>query len=184
MMGLLDNGPGTLVLGNSDRAAAIGAIKARLRVVTTDEDALIAAFAETALGLCERVIGQATIARTMTQALNGCGGWQRLAARPVTAISLVSDRAGQPLAADTYAVDIDTNGLGWVRLPSGVRAQADFTAGLAADWPGLPAAIRDGAAMLAAHLFDDRTGAAPVPAAVTALWRPFRAMRLVREVRP
>ncbi len=183
-MALVDNGPGTLVLGNPDRAAAIGAVKARLRVVNTDEDALIAAYAETALGLCERVIGQATIARTMTQALNGCGGWQRLAARPVTAISAVRDPAGQPLAADVYAVDIDADGLGWVRLPPGTRARAGFTAGLAADWPGLPAAIRDGAAMLAAHLFDDRTGAAPVPAAVTALWRPFRVMRLVPEVKP
>lgn len=177
-MARVENGPGTLVLGTADRAAAIAAVKARLRVASEDEDALIAAFAETALGLAEQVTGQATIARAMTQAVAGCDGWQRLAARPVTAIGPVEDMAGPPLTPDAHAVDIDADGAGWVRIAAGTRARVTFTAGLAADWAGLPPAIRDGAAMLAAHLFDDRTGTQPVPAAVTALWRPFRTVRL------
>lgn len=180
-MARVENGPGTLVLGAMDRAAAIAAVKVRLRVASDDEDALIAAFAETALGLCERVIGQATIARAMTQqlVLAGPGGWQRLAAEPVTAITGVTDDTGVALAVGDYRIDIDGEGAGWVRVDRTGVARVSFTAGLASGWDTLPPAIREGAAMLAAHLFDDRTGTAPIPAAVTALWRPFRSMRLL-----
>jgi uncharacterized phiE125 gp8 family phage protein len=53
-----------------------------------------------------------------------------------------------------------------------------FTAGLASDWDSLPITLRQGVVALAAHLFTDREGAVPVPAAVTALWRPFRHVAL------
>ena len=62
-------------------------------------------------------------------------------------------------------------------------ARVTFTAGIAADWNGLPAGLRQGVAMLAAHLFADRGATTPVPAAVTALWRPFRRMPLLPGVR-
>lgn len=182
-MPLVTNGPGALTLGADDRVRAIAAVKARLRIVSVDEDDLVAAFAEAALGIAEQLTGQALIARTMTQRIVGIGGWQRLAARPVRAIDAVADGAGVALPVGSYAVDIDGNGLGWARIDGGQVARASFTAGLAEDWDALPAAIRDGAAMLAAHLFDDRSGAAPVPAAVGALWRPFRVMRLQAAVR-
>lgn len=182
-MAMVENGPGALALGTADRAAAIAAVKARLRVASADEDALIAAFAESALGLCERVTGQVTVARAMTQPLVANGGWQRLAARPVTAIGSVTDAAGAALAVGNYAVDVDADGLGWVRAVAGEKIRVGFTAGLASGWSALPAGLREGATMLAAHLFDDRTGEQPIPAAVTALWRPFRVMRLGNEVR-
>lgn len=183
-MAMVENGPGTIVLGTADRVAAIAAVKARLRVASSDEDALIAAFAETALGLCERVTGQVTVARAMVQPVVACGGWQRLAARPVTAIGAVTDAADGALAVGSFAVDIDGDGLGWVRIgAAGTRAKVGFMAGLATSWAALPVGLREGAAMLAAHLFDDRTGTERVPAAVTALWRPFRVMRLGAETR-
>ena len=175
-------GLGALALGAADRASAVAAVKARLRIASADEDALIAAFAESALGLAEQITGQATVARPMVQAVTGIGGWMRLGVRPVAQIAAVDDAQGNPLPVGDYAIDIDDDGIGWVRLATGVRARVGFTAGLADGWEGLPAALRDGAAMLAAHLFDDRTGGAPVPAAVTALWRPFRTMRLGLEV--
>jgi len=53
------------------------------------------------------------------------------------------------------------------------------TAGMADDQNGVPEPIRQGVLRLVAHLFADRDGegAAP-PASVTALWRPYRRMRL------
>jgi uncharacterized phiE125 gp8 family phage protein len=76
-------------------------------------------------------------------------------------------------------VDIDASGDGWVRSAAGVqRLAVSLSAGLAADWGSLPAAIRQGVTMLAAHLYDHRDGAGTPPAAVTALWRPYRRMRL------
>lgn len=182
-MAQINDGPGAVALGLADRARAVATIKARLRIVSTDEDALIAGFAEAALGLAERVTGQATIARAMEQELRGCGGWQRLAARPVRSIDAVTDPMDVALPVGSYAVDIDREGMGWVRLTVGQAVRVGFTAGLAMDWDGLPPGVREGATMLAAHLFDDRTGQAPVPAAVSALWRPFRTMRLAMETR-
>ena len=58
---------------------------------------------------------------------------------------------------------------------------AVVTAGLAADWAGLPDGLRHGVIRLAAHHYRERdaaSAAASPPAAVAALWRPWRAMRL------
>lgn len=182
-------GPGAVTLGDGDRAAAIAAVKALLRITSADEDALIGAFAETALGLAECFIGQVTIARTLTLGLPADVAWQRLAATPVSAIVTVAGRDASgndaALAGAAYAIDIDAAGDGWVRLTQpGTVAGLTVTveAGLAADWPSLPAPLRQGVAMLAAYLFDSRDGAGAPPAAVTALWRPFRRMRLDARV--
>jgi len=111
--------------------------------------------------------------------LAGGAGWQLLPVGPVGAITAVT-AVGTALPIADYAVDVDAQGLGWVRVPR--RASVIARAGMSADWAGLPAAVRHGAVMLAAHLFEDRSGTAPVPAAVTALWRPFRRMTLVQAV--
>jgi uncharacterized phiE125 gp8 family phage protein len=53
------------------------------------------------------------------------------------------------------------------------------TAGIATDENGVPEPIRQGVLRLVAHLFSSRDGAGgDPPAAVTALWRPYRRMRL------
>lgn len=166
-MGLVTGGPGTVVLGATDRAAALAAVKAQLRAGLPDDDALIVAFAETALGLAEGFTGQVLIARDVVVDVRGQAEWQLLPARPVQ--SIVAAGAG---------VDIDAGGNGWVRTV--VDARVTLSAGLAADWASLPAALRQGVVVLAAHLFTDREGRAPVPAAVTALWRPYRVMALAR----
>jgi len=82
---------------------------------------------------------------------------------------------------ENYAVDIDGDGLGWVRVlqrGEAVRVVVRCTAGVAATWEALPAPLAQGAAALIAHLFDDRAGTAQPPASVAALWRPWRRMRL------
>ncbi|HEY9554520.1 hypothetical protein [Allosphingosinicella sp.] len=92
-------------------------------------------------------------------------------------------RGDHALAAETYAIDIDANGDSWVRVTQpldAARVRVSYQAGLAADWVALPEALRQGVARLVAHLFthhDAADGGGP-PAAVTALWRPWRRMRL------
>ncbi|MFX6949906.1 head-tail connector protein, partial [Acinetobacter baumannii] len=51
-------------------------------------------------------------------------------------------------------------------------------AGLAEGWAGLPAPIRQGVVLLAAHLFEQRDASVAPPSAITALWRPFRRIAL------
>ncbi|MCM8729700.1 phage head-tail connector protein [Hephaestia sp. GCM10023244] len=180
-MTIAANGPGDVTLGADDRAAAVADVKTLLRIVTDGEDALIARFIETALALAERFTGRVAIARTMTETVPATPAWQALGAMPVASIASVADADGTPLATDAYRIDIDADARGWVRvLDAGDDALAHVTlrAGSAADWASLPAPIRQGVILLAGHLFTERNASTPPPAAVTALWRPFRVMRL------
>lgn len=188
-MPLNNNGPGDVSLGADDRTAAIAAVKTRLRVASADEDALIAAFAETALGLAEQFTGQVLIARAITLVIPVVCGWQRLAAAPVRSIGAVDglavDGSATTLPPVDYAVDIDASGQGWIRIADAggaARVRVAVTAGLADGWATIPAAIREGAAMLAAYLYDTRDATQPPPAAITALWRPYRALTLGRAL--
>ena len=167
---------------------ALADAKAYLRIETADEDALLGTLIVVALGLCERFTGLAPLIADRTAVLAVAGGaWQRLPQTPVSAIGAVAalDRAGvvTPLGVAACATDIDAAGDGWVRvIDAGAarRVSVAYRAGLAADWAGLPAPLRQGVTRLVAHLHahrDGEGGAGP-PAAVTALWRPFRRMRL------
>lgn len=180
------DGPGAVTLGEEDRALAVAAVKAVLRVASTDEDALIAAFAETALGLAEQFLGQILIARTLRVAVEASAAWQPLAVAPVLAMMGVETLAGAALDAAAFAVDIDAAGEGWVRIlqpDAGAHVAVVVRAGLATGWADLPAPIRQGVIVLAAYLFDERDTSAAPPAAVTALWRPFRRIALASPVR-
>lgn len=81
------DGPGVVTLGEEDRALAVAAVKAVLRVASDDEDALIAAFAETALGLAEQFLGMVLIARGLRVPVAVPGAWHALGVAPVSAIT-------------------------------------------------------------------------------------------------
>lgn len=184
-MGTLRGGPGEVVLATADRDAALAAVKAQLRVETGGDEALIGAFAETALGLAERFTGRALLLREMVAELPASTQWQLLPATPVRAIrSVAAGRPAVPLGAGDFAVDIDAAGAGWVRASAAsAPLTVTFDAGEAASWAAIPAPVRQGVVLLAAHLFGDREGRTEPPAAVAALWRPFRELRLAERVR-
>lgn len=166
--------------------APLDEVKALLRIASSDEDALLAGTVRAAADLCERFTGRLLIAREVREILPCARAWQRLAAAPVRSIDAVAalDESGAATALDVaaYAIDIDARGEGWVRLlatPAQRRVRATYVAGLGAGPGDLPEALRQGVARLAAHLFvhRDAAGTEP-PAAVTALWRPWRRLRL------
>lgn len=174
-------------------ATALAQAKAMLRAGDGSEDALIETMLASAAGLCERFTGQALIARGFRQLLGEPGetwrrnrGWTRLGRTPVRGITgveaLDENAAATVLAPADYAVDIDASGDGWVRAAApGGRIRVAFEAGLAAGWDGIPAPLHHGILRLAAHLYmfrGDAGAAAEPPAAVTALWRPYRRLRL------
>ena len=71
-----------------------------------------------------------------------------------------------------------TAGCGWRQVKEG-RLLVSGTAGLASEPNGVPEPLRQGILRLIAHLFATRDGSGgEPPAAVTALWRPYRRMRL------
>jgi uncharacterized phiE125 gp8 family phage protein len=174
----------------ADLAAARSAARDHARITQTSEDALLDAQIRAALGLCEAFCGCLVLAREAAQILPARPDWQRLAARPVGAIlgveGIPAEGAAFMLPVDAYAIDIDAAGDGMVRViaPGAAgRVRVQYRAGLAPDWAALPAPIAQGIVRLAVHLFSSREmpDATPValpPAAVAALWRPWRRMGL------
>jgi len=169
-------------------AAALADAKAYLRLDTADEDATLATLIGAASALCERFTGLALWLVDRSDTVPAISPeWQRLPATPVSAIVSVStlDPAGvvATLPVDAYAIDIDAGGDGWVRLTRPValaRLLVGYHAGVAPDWPSLPKPLRQGIVRLVAHCFAHRDAPddAGPPAAVAALWRPWRRMRL------
>lgn len=187
-MTMAANGPGVVTLGADDRVRAVAAVKAALELARDNHDDLLAALAETALGLAEQFLGQMLIARTVTVTLPVRSGWQRLVPTPVTAITdlagVAADGSAVALQVDGHEIDI-LRGEGWVRLhevADAVRVTAQVTAGAAADWDEVPPAIRQGAVLLAAYLFSERDTSRPPPGAITALWRPYRTLTLTGSI--
>jgi len=162
-------------------------VKAYLRLSVSDEDALLAGLARAAADMCEAFTGRALVERAVAEVLAAATAWTRLGAAPVRAVlgieALAEDGEATPLAATAYVVDIDAAGDGWVRLLVGgdtKRIRVSYQAGMAPDPNGLPEALRHGIVRLAAHLYTqrDRADGTGPPAAVTALWRPWRRLRL------
>jgi uncharacterized phiE125 gp8 family phage protein len=166
-------------------AAARDAARTYLRIAGNGEDALLERHGAAALNLCEAFTGQALIVRTWSEVLPAHAQWQRLGGAPVAAIDSVeglpADGAAFALPVESYAVDIDATAEGWVRVTrpgAAGRVRIGYAAGLATAWDGLPEALSQGLVLLTAHLFEARASGGAPPAAVAALWRPWRRMRL------
>jgi uncharacterized phiE125 gp8 family phage protein len=166
---------------------ALAELKAFLRVSVSEEDALLAGLARGAADMCEAFTGRALIDRAVAEVLAASAHWARLGAAPVRSIegaaALAEDGEASPLEAGAYAIDIDAAGDGWVRVLDAAGAKrvvVSYRAGMAAEPNGIPEALRHGIIRLAAHLYTHRDEAeqAGPPAAVTALWRPWRRLRL------
>jgi uncharacterized phiE125 gp8 family phage protein len=171
-------------------AAGIGALPVSLaevqafaRIESGEEEALLAGLARSASALCEAFTGQLLMERQFEEVVEANGAWQRLSVTPVRAIEGVERVAADGIVTAVlphdYEIDIDGRGDGWVRLAGEGRARVRGRAGLASEPNGVPEPLRQGIVRLTAHLFANRDGTSgEPPAAVTALWRPYRRMRL------
>ncbi|MFC3581932.1 head-tail connector protein [Sphingomonas hylomeconis] len=167
------------------------AAKDYARVSLGSEDALFDDLAAAALAMAETFLRTSLIVRAHRVVLPAAGGWQLLPVGPVTAIVAVlgvpAEGAAFALPVDAYAIDVDAAGDGWVRVTApgaAGRVAVTVEAGLALDWAGLPGPIAQGVVRLIGHLHAarDGDGGAP-PAAVTALWRPYRRLLLAERGR-
>jgi uncharacterized phiE125 gp8 family phage protein len=161
--------------------------KAYLRLETDEDDAPLGAILLAAIGHAEGYTGQVLIRRTVSETITATADWRRLSAIPVSAINSVTGipAEGAPflLPASDYKTEIDTSGEGFVRVtqPGGAgRVELSYMAGLSVDWASLPESIRLGILRLTGHLYSHRDASddAGPPAAVAALLRPWRRMRL------
>lgn len=174
-------------IGMSEPAVSLSEAQGFVRVETGEEEAILAGLIRTASALCEAFLHQVVIARAFTEDVPLSGDWQQLQLTPVRSISQVEliaeDGTATVLPVDAYSIDIDTSGDGWVRVISasaGRRVRVTGVAGMATDPNMVPEPIRQGVLRLVAYLFASRDGlGGEPPAAVTALWRPYRRMRLM-----
>jgi uncharacterized phiE125 gp8 family phage protein len=173
------------MMGFAEPMVTMSEAQAYVRIETGEEEAVLAGLIRTASALCESFLNQVVIARAFSAEIPASGQWERLPATPIRSIGEVAilnaNGAATVLAAGTYEIDIDSSGDGWVRVARGdaMRVRVTGTAGIATDENGVPEPIRQGVLRLVAHLFSSRDGAGgDPPAAVTALWRPYRRMRL------
>lgn len=177
----------TIVAPAEVPGAALDELKAWLGVRTSADDGALIALLRAALETCEAFTGSVPLALTAEEVLPAGADWRPLASRPVTSIfgldGIPAEGARFALDADAYEIDIDADGTGRVRVTSqgsAGRVAVRFTAGLAPAWELLPDAVRHGVIRLAAHHWRERDSASDAgpPAAVAALWRPLRRMRL------
>ena len=167
-------------------AGALDAIKTYLRISQGQEDELLQDLVASAVDLCEQFTGQAVLVRSFAERIGASSAWTRLRRLPVRAISsveMVEADAFAPLPPGDYSIDIDAAARGWVRLSAPVPAKivrVHYSAGIASAWDEAPEALRHGIVRLAAHLYThrERPEDSGPPAVVTALWRPYRALRL------
>lgn len=169
--------------------AALAELKEWLGITTTQDDAQLNALLRAALELCEQFTGLMPLQQLCEEVLPASCEWQVLGTHPVQAITAIdglpAEGARFALPVANYAIDLDADGGGLVRVSnpgSAGRVAVRFTAGLAADWASLPDGLRHGVLRLAASQYrareDESALAAMPPAAVAALWRPWRRMRL------
>jgi uncharacterized phiE125 gp8 family phage protein len=172
--------------GMAEPAVTLSEAQAYVRIETGEEEAVLASLIRTASAVCEEFLNRVIVARNFVLDVPASAQWQRLGLTPVRSITAVEavDAAGTPtaLAAGAYAVDVDSSGDGWVRTLDGTaasRLRVSGTAGMAESENEVPEPIRQGILRLVAHLFTSRDGpGGEPPAAVTALWRPYRRLRL------
>ena len=168
--------------------AALDELKAWLGISAASDDAALTALLRASLDLCEGFTGTMPLTATCEEVLTATGAWQVLATRPVQAITLVQGIPAEgvrfTLAASAFEIELEPDGSARVRTvqsSAAGRIAVRFVAGLAAEWASLPDALRHGVLRLAAaqYRMRDSVDGGPVPpAAVAALWRPYRRMRL------
>jgi uncharacterized phiE125 gp8 family phage protein len=157
-----------------------------LAISTARDDALLLQLLHAACALCEGFTRLVPLATQFEERLPAVPGWQALATRPVSEILAVEQVAAggtRTLLSAGYETRIDGERRGHIRLLQPDReahCAVRFAAGLEADWTALPPGLAQGVIRLAAHHYrtrDSGENASP-PAAIAALWRPFRVLQL------
>lgn len=181
----------TRVIAPGAAVVTLDEARAWLRLSMADDDGLIAGLIRSATATCEAFIGQLLIVRACRSEVMPGAAWQRLGAGPVRTIETIAavDAAGAEtmLPEGAVARRIDASGDVWIRAETpfapGTRLAVRYRAGIADEPNGVPEPLRQGIIRLVAHLYAQRDAAdaaprAEPPAAVTALWRPWRRLWL------
>ena len=182
----------------ADAALPVDQFKAHLRLGTgfaegNVQDEVLRGFLRAAIAAIEARTGKVLIQREFSWSLNG---WRDTAGEvlpvaPVVSVAAVTltDAAGTETVADSaaYRLERDTQrprlrpvGSCLPKVQTGGSVKIAFTAGMAADWGGLPADLGQAVLLLAAHYYEYRDetalGAGCMPFGVTSLIQRYRTV--------
>ncbi|KPF63007.1 head-tail connector protein [Porphyrobacter sp. AAP60] len=171
--------------------AALAELKHWLGISRADDDATLAGLLDASLSLCEAFTGKTPLVQTVEEVIPLRAGWQELVSRPVRTVTgvavIAADGTRTALTPPDGVIEWRIAGNACVQLigpvistVTGQSLAVQLVTGIAEDWDTLPAPLRHGVIRLAAHHYRDRdnkVGAVP-PASVSALWRPWRSLRL------
>ncbi|PQM28317.1 hypothetical protein CVO77_07430 [Sphingopyxis lindanitolerans] len=157
-----------------------------LRMGATIDDAVVAGLIRAATNICEAFIGRWLIVRAAEELVPLDGGAVRPGVRPVVAVDTVAlllPGGGETLLDEAaYRVRIGRDGDASILIfdrGAADRARIAFRAGMAAEANGIPEAIRQGIVRMTQHLHEARDGGGGAPpAAIAALWQPWRRLTL------
>jgi uncharacterized phiE125 gp8 family phage protein len=183
-----------------DPALPVDRFKDHLRLGTGFEDlglqdGVLRGFLRAAIAAIEARTGKVLIARDFTLSLSDWDNAQGqiLPVAPVTAVTqvMLEDAAAVQTVVDPgrYRLERDSQrprlrpvGVLLPTVPTGGTVTVSFSAGMAADWDGLPADLGQAVMLLAAHYYEYRDdialGPGCMPFGVTSLIQRYRAVRL------
>ena len=174
------------VLAGGDLAPALAELKHWLGITRTADDAQLTALLGAGLEACERFTGLTPLTSTIEEVRDASHEWARLTTQPIALVAgvetLADDGTRTALGEDAYDLHLSGDGSAQLRLrsrPYLQRVVVTLEAGLAPDWASLPDGLRHGILRFAAFLHrEGEQGANEPPAAIAALWRPWRQVRL------
>jgi uncharacterized phiE125 gp8 family phage protein len=179
----------TIVAGADLTSAALVEFKKWLGITRPDEDEMLTQLLEASLAMCEAFTGQMPLSQTVEERLPTQAGRYPLTSHPIQSLTsaelIAQDGTRSALDPDSYRFALQDASMASVELPMTLEGQAvamRVNAGIASDWEALPAPLKQGVVRLAAYHYRDRdrdgSRSLPPPASVTALWRPWRLVRL------
>lgn len=167
--------------------APLAELKQWLAITTDAEDELLVDLLAVAHAMCERFTGLVPYNCEVRETFAATGIAFVFATRPViglidaTAIDHGLNRRLLDASEATFErVDADGGRLTLTSAIDEPQVEVRFYAGLTDDWSRIDDGLRQGIIRYAAHQYRERDGSAAdsPPAAIAALWRPYRRMRL------
>lgn len=158
-----------------------------LRLGGASDDAVVEPLLRAATGICEAFVGQWLVQRSGSEVVRVEQGAARLSVRPVVAVDdvrmVAADDSETVLAVGDYRLSVAADGAGRLIVApqhGAARVRVTYRAGMGETGADVPEAIRHGIVRMAQHLYEARDAkeVPPPPAAIAALWQPWRALRL------
>ena len=167
--------------------SALTEFKDWLGITRPNDDPMLVELLAASLATCEAFTGQAPLEQIIEERIPAKKGLYCVRSRParmlLNAELIEQNGTRSSLSGQGHGFELDHEGVAAADLKFDMAGQAvavTLVVGIASNWESIPKALRQGIIRLAAHYYRDRDQqrTLPPPASVTALWRPWRAMRL------